>query len=70
MEAELLKIQSDLQIQRHTLLFHYILLRFLILYHLHTEQHEAARWLTKETLRTVNRLPADQLILDKIEEIL
>ena len=33
-------------------------------------EHEAARWLTKETLRTVDWLPADQLILDKIEEIL
>ena len=33
-------------------------------------EHEAAKWLTKETLRTVDWLPADQLILDKIEEIL
>ena len=33
-------------------------------------EHEAARWLTKETLRSVDWLPADQLILDKIEEIL
>ncbi len=33
-------------------------------------EHEAARWLTKETLRTVDWLPADRLILDKIEEIL
>ena len=33
-------------------------------------EHEAARWLTKETLRSVYWLPADQLILDKIEEIL
>ena len=33
-------------------------------------EHESARWLTKETLRSVNWLPADQLILDKIEEIL
>ena len=33
-------------------------------------EHEAAKWLTKETLRSVNWLPADQLILDKIEEIL
>ena len=31
-------------------------------------EHEAARWLTKETLRSVDWLPADQLILDKIEE--
>ena len=33
-------------------------------------EHEAARWLTRETLRSVDWLPADQLILDKIEEIL
>lgn len=33
-------------------------------------EHEAARWLTKEDLRSVDWLPADQLILDKIEEIL
>ena len=33
-------------------------------------EHEASRWLTKETLRTVDWLPADLLILDKIEEIL
>lgn len=33
-------------------------------------EHEAARWLTRDTLRSVNWLPADQLILDKIEEIL
>ena len=33
-------------------------------------EHEAAKWLTKETLRSVDWLPADQLILNKIEEIL
>ena len=33
-------------------------------------EHKAARWLTKETLRSVDWLPADLLILDKIEEIL
>ena len=33
-------------------------------------EHEAAKWLTKETLRSVDWLPADQLILDKVEEIL
>ena len=33
-------------------------------------EHEASRWLSKETLRTVDWLPADLLILDKIEEIL
>ena len=33
-------------------------------------EHKAARWLTKETLRSVDWLPADLLILDKIGEIL
>ena len=33
-------------------------------------EHEAARWLTKETLRSVDWLPADLLILDRIEELL
>lgn len=33
-------------------------------------EHEAARWLSKETLHSVDWLPADLLILDKIEEIL
>ncbi len=33
-------------------------------------EHEAAKWLTKETLRSVKWLPADNLILNKIEEIL
>ena len=33
-------------------------------------EHEAAKWLTKETLHSVDWLPADQLILDKVEEIL
>ena len=33
-------------------------------------EHEAARWLTKENLHSVDWLPADLLILDKIEEIL
>ena len=37
---------------------------------LHLNEHEAAKWVTKETLRSVDWLPADQLILDKIEEIL
>ena len=38
--------------------------------HLELKEHEAARWLDRDTLRSVNWLPADQLILDKIEEIL
>ena len=33
-------------------------------------EHEAAKWVNKETLRSVDWLPADKLILDKIEEIL
>ena len=33
-------------------------------------EHEAARWLTKETLHSVDWLPADLLILDRIKEIL
>ena len=33
-------------------------------------EHEAAKWVTKETLHSVDWLPADQLILDKIEELL
>ena len=33
-------------------------------------EHEAARWLSKDTLRTVQWLPADELILSKIEQIL
>ena len=33
-------------------------------------EHEAARWLSKETLRSVDWLPADQLILERIEEVL
>ena len=33
-------------------------------------EHEVAKWVTKETLRSVDWLPADRLILDKIEEIL
>ena len=33
-------------------------------------EHEAAKWVNKETLRSGEWLPADQLILDKIEELL
>ena len=33
-------------------------------------EHENARWLSAENLRSVNWLPADELILDKIEELL
>lgn len=33
-------------------------------------EHEAARWLTNETLHSVGWLPADKLILDEIEKVL
>ena len=33
-------------------------------------EHEAARWLSKENLHSVDWLPADLLILNKIEELL
>lgn len=33
-------------------------------------EHEAARWLTKKTLHSVDWLPADLLILDEIEKVL
>ena len=33
-------------------------------------EHENAAWLSKETLRTVNWLPADISILDKVEKLL
>ncbi|MCI5831239.1 MAG: (deoxy)nucleoside triphosphate pyrophosphohydrolase [Spirochaetia bacterium] len=33
-------------------------------------EHEDAKWLTKDTLHSVAWLPADKLILDKIEEYL
>jgi len=33
-------------------------------------EHENAAWLTRETLRSVKWLPADILILDKVEELL
>lgn len=33
-------------------------------------EHEAAKWLTKDTLYSVDWLPADKLILNKIEKLL
>ena len=33
-------------------------------------EHENAKWLSSETLRSVKWLPADELILDKIEGLL
>lgn len=37
---------------------------------LELREHAAAKWLDKSTLRSVNWLPADILILDKIERLL
>lgn len=37
---------------------------------LHLNEHSASAWLTRETLRSVNWLPADVVILDRIEELL
>ena len=34
------------------------------------KEHEAAKWLTKETLRSVKWLPADVTILDRVEHLL
>ena len=35
---------------------------------LHLNEHEAARWLTKEELDTVKWLPADEIVIDKMKE--
>ena len=35
---------------------------------LHLNEHEAARWLGKDELRSVNWLPADEILLPMIEE--
>ena len=37
---------------------------------LHLNEHEAAAWLTAETLRSVRWLPADVGVLERIEEVL
>ena len=37
---------------------------------LHLNEHEAATWLTYETLRSVKWLPADEILLDRIAEYL
>ena len=34
---------------------------------LHLNEHEAAEWLTRETLHSVKWLPADEGLIDKIE---
>lgn len=36
----------------------------------HLNEHEAAAWLTRETLRSVKWLPADEGILSKIETLI
>ena len=35
---------------------------------LHLNEHEAARWLTKEELGSVKWLPADEIVIDKMKE--
>ena len=37
---------------------------------LHLNEHEAAAWLTKETLHSVKWLPADEVLLDRISVLL
>lgn len=37
---------------------------------LHLNEHEAATWLAPETLTSVKWLPADEVLLDKIAEVL
>ena len=37
---------------------------------LHLNEHEAATWLTHETLRSVKWLPADEILLDRIADYL
>ena len=38
--------------------------------HLELKEHEAANWLTKETLDSVEWLPADVTVIDKIRNLL
>lgn len=37
---------------------------------MHLNEHEAASWLTRDTLRSVNWLPADEGLLSLVEELL
>ena len=37
---------------------------------LHLNEHEAATWLTHKTLRSVMWLPADEILLDRIADLL
>lgn len=38
--------------------------------HLELKEHEAAKWLTKDTIRSVEWLPADITLIDEIEKAL
>ncbi len=38
--------------------------------HLTLNEHEAAKWLTKETIREVKWLPADITLIDKVEQLM
>ena len=37
---------------------------------LHLNEHEAATWLTHETLRSVKWVPADEILLDRVADLL
>ena len=37
---------------------------------LHLNEHETATWLTHETLRSVKWLPADEILLDRVADLL
>ncbi len=37
---------------------------------LHLNEHEAARWLTPEELETVNWLPADKVVVERLKSII
>ena len=37
---------------------------------LHLNEHDAATWLTHETLRSVKWLPADEILLDRVADLL
>ena len=37
---------------------------------LHLNEHEAATWLTHETLRSVKWLPADEILLERVADLL
>ena len=41
-----------------------------LVYFLYEKEHEAAKWLTRENLNSVDWLPADVTILDQVRELL